>query len=249
MYDLVGRAALVTGGSRGIGRASALRLTDSGADVVIGYARDERAALGTVAEIERIGRRAIAWRADVTTAEAASELTGACLDAFGRLDILVNNAGITHNGGILETPFETWQQVIDTNLSGPFRLTQAALPLMIANGFGRIINISSVSGQTGTGGAIPYSASKAGLLGFTKAAAREFAHLGITVNAIAPGWVDTDMTRPFSQDVKDRGVAATPLGRFGNPEEIAAAVAFLASDEARFITGQVLAVNGGFFIP
>ncbi len=249
MFDLSGRGSLVTGGSRGIGRAAALLLAELGADVAIGYLSDDAAAADTKAAIERLGRRGLAHRADVASPAAAAELVDACLRAFGRLDILVNNAGITHNGSILETSMDTWQRVIDTNLSGPFALIKAALPAMIEHGFGRIINISSVSGQTGTSGAIPYSASKAGILGLTKATAREVALLGITANAIAPGWVDTDMTRPFAQEIKDRGAAATPVGRFGTSEEIAVAVAFLASDEARYVTGQVLAVNGGFFIP
>jgi 3-oxoacyl-[acyl-carrier protein] reductase len=249
MFDLSGRAALVTGGSRGIGRATALLLAELGADVAIGYLRDDAAAGETKTAIERFGPRGLACRADVSIPAAAAHLVGECLGAFGRLDILVNNAGITHNGSILETSFDTWQKVIDTNLAGPFVLMKVALPTMIARGFGRIINISSVSGQTGTGGAVPYSASKAGILGLTKAAAREVGPLGITVNAIAPGWVATDMTQPFAQETKDRGAAATPVGRFGTPEEIAVAVAFLASDEARYVTGQVLAVNGGFFIP
>jgi len=245
MIDLTGKSAVVTGGSRGIGRAIALRLAEQGADVAFSFKGNTEAAHSTQAEIAAFGRQALAIQADVAQPESADALIREALEFLGKVDILVNNAGITRDDLIMRMSFDAWREVIDTNLSGAFYATKAVTRPMLRARKGRIINITSVSGQAGQMGQANYSAAKAGLIGLTKATARELASRGITVNAVAPGFVVTELTQDLPQDLKDELIKRTPLGRFGETTEIASAVAFLASDEAAYITGQVLAVDGG----
>ena len=245
MIDLTGKSAVVTGGSRGIGRAIVLRLAAQGADVAFSFRGNAAAAEETAIAVRALGRQALPVQGDVSDPAAADALIKAALEAFGKVDILVNNAGITRDDLIMRMSIEAWQDVINTNLSGAFYAIKAVTrPMLKAKG-GRIINITSVSGQAGQTGQANYSAAKAGLIGLTKATARELASRGITCNAVAPGFVLTELTQDLAQPLQDEITSRTPLGRFGTPEEIANAVAFLASDDAAYITGQVLAVDGG----
>jgi 3-oxoacyl-[acyl-carrier protein] reductase len=245
MIDLAGKAAVVTGGSRGIGRAIALRLATQGADVAFSYRGNAAAAEDTAAAIRALGRQALPFQGDVTDPEAAEGLVKAAVASFGKVDILVNNAGITRDDLIMRMSLDAWRSVLETNLFGAFYAIKAvSRPMLKARG-GRIINISSVSGQAGQTGQANYSSAKAGLIGLTKATARELASRGITCNAVAPGFVLTELTQDLPEALQAEITARTPLGRFGTTEEIANAVAFLASDEAAYITGQVLAVDGG----
>jgi 3-oxoacyl-[acyl-carrier protein] reductase len=244
MIDLTGKAALVTGGSRGIGRAIAHRLATQGADIAFSYRGNEAAAKEAAAEIEALGRRAAAIQGDVSDPESAEAVVKAALDAYGKVDILVNNAGITRDDLIMRMSVEAFREVLETNLFGAFYMTKAVTrPMLKAKG-GRIVNITSVSGQAGQMGQANYSSAKAGLIGLTKATARELASRSITCNAVAPGFVLTELTSSLPEALQTELIARTPLGRFGTTEEIASAVAFLASDEAAYITGQVLAVDG-----
>jgi len=245
MIELHERVALVTGASRGIGRATAHVLARQGA-FVVAAARAENAA-ATVAEITAAGGRAEVLTLDVTEAGAIEAAVAGVLQRHGRIDILVSNAGITRDQLLLRMKRDDWDAVIATNLTATFTLTQAVLKPMLKQRRGRIIAISSVVGQTGNAGQTNYAASKAGLIGFCKSVAREVASRSITVNVVAPGLIDTEMTRGLTGDAQDDWSSRIPLGRLGTPEDVAAAVAFLASDEASYITGHVLAVNGGMY--
>jgi len=245
MIDLSGKSAVVTGGSRGIGKAIVLRLAEQGADICFSYVSNADAAAATVKEIESLGRKALSVQANVTDQEAAEALIKAALDTFGKVDILVNNAGITRDDLIMRMKPEDWRDVLETNLFGAFYTLKAVTRPMLRAKSGRIINITSVSGQAGQIGQANYSSAKAGLIGLTKAAARELGSRGITVNAVAPGFVLTELTQDLAPELQQMAIDRTPLGRFGTTEEMANAVAFLASDEAAYITGQVLAVDGG----
>jgi len=245
MIELSGKSAVVTGGSRGIGRAIVLRLAEQGADVAFSYRGNEAAAKETVAGVEALGRKALAVQADVSQPESADALIKAALDAFGKVDILVNNAGVTRDDLIMRMSLDDWRTVLETNLFGAFYCIKAVTRPMLKARRGRIVNITSVSGQAGQTGQANYSSAKAGLIGLTKATARELASRSITCNAVAPGFVLTELTKDLAQEWQDRITEQTPLGRFGAPEEIANAVVFLASDEAAYITGQVLGVDGG----
>ena len=245
MIDLSGKSAVITGGARGIGRAIALRFAAQGADVCFSYRGNAEAARATAEEIEAMGRKALAVQADVAAQDSAKELIDAAIGELGKIDILVNNAGITRDDLIMRMKPEDWTDVIDTNLSGAFWTIKAATRPMMKARRGRIINITSVSGQAGQIGQTNYSSAKAGLIGLTKATARELGSRNITCNAVAPGFVLTDLTGDLPEALLEEAKARTPLGRFTSLEDVSAAVAFLASDEAAFITGQVLAVDGG----
>ena len=245
MKRFEGRVALVTGASRGIGRAIALRLAAEGATVAAAARGANAQAVAD--EIAAAGGHAVAVPLDVTDAEAVVAAVGGLVAAHGRLDILVSNAGITRDQLMLRMKRADWDEVIATNLTAAFTLCQAAIRPMLKQRGGRIIAISSVVGQMGNAGQANYAASKAGLIGFCKSLAREVGSRNVTVNAVAPGFVETDMTKALAEGTQEQWTAQIPLGRLGTPADIASAVCFLASDEASYITGQVLAVNGGMY--
>ncbi len=246
--NLDGKTALVTGASRGIGRAVALVLAQAGANVVVNYVHNVQAGQAVADEVGRAGVRALLFKADVSRPDEAAGLVEAAVAEFGRLDILVNNAGITRDNLVLRMADTDWDAVLSVNLKGAFNTTRAALRHMLKARYGRIINISSIIGLRGNAGQANYAAAKAGLIGLTKSVAREVGSRNITVNAVAPGFILTEMTDKLPQDVRNRMIAEIPLGRFGTPEDVAALVAFLAGDSAAYITGQVIAVDGGMAI-
>lgn len=241
---LEGKVSLITGGGRGIGRAMGLKFAEEGSDIVIWDIEvDEAASLES--QIEKLGRRVTVMKMDVSEYSEVSEKIEEVLGTFGRVDVLVNNAGVTRDGLVLRMGEEDWDVVLNVNLKGAFNCTKAVAKSMVKQKWGRIINISSVIGVIGNKGQANYAASKAGLIGFTKAMAKELASRGITVNAIAPGLIQSGMTETLSQQVKDEYVKNIPLGRIGSPEDVADLALFLASDEASYITGQVINVDGG----
>jgi len=242
---LEGKVALVTGASRGIGRAIALELARQGCAVVVNYNAQAQAAGEVVAAIVASGGRATAVQADVSLTAEAQKLVEAALATYGTLDILVNNAGIARDALLLRMSEEDWDAVLDTNLKSAFNCVKAAQKTFLRKKAGRIINVGSVVGLRGNAGQANYAAAKAGLVGFTKALARELGSRGITVNLVAPGYIETDLTKSLPPEAVNAALAQTPLGRLGQPGDVAAAVAFLASDAASYITGQVLCVDGG----
>ncbi len=242
---LAGKIALVTGSSRGIGRATAKRLAQSGADIIINYRTNDSAAAEVKANIEEIGRRCIAIQADVSQEEEVGRLFADANEALGPISILINNAGTTRDKLILQMSLADFEYVVDTNLRSAFLCTKAALRSMIKARWGRIVNISSPAGLMGTAGQANYSASKAAIIALTISTAREMASRNITANAIAPGFIPTELTSILTEQQRKFMLDATPLGRFGTPEEIAAAINFLCSPEASYITGQILCVDGG----
>ena len=245
MERLTARVALVTGASRGIGAAVAKRLAAGGAVVAINYAGRADAAAEVVAAIESHGGTATAFQADVSDPAACAALVDDVVARFGRIDVLVNNAGITRDGLLVRMSDDDWRAVLDTNLSGAFYLSRAVGKLMMKQRSGSIINISSVVGVMGNAGQANYAAAKAGLIGLTKSVARELARRGVRANAVAPGFIATDMTDALPEAARDAVAASIAMARLGAPEDIAATVAFLASDDASYITGQVIAVDGG----
>lgn len=243
--DLTNKVAIVTGGAAGIGRSISLELAKRGVKVVLNYNRSEAAAESLVNEIQAFGGKAFAVQADISSYEDALKLVNQTIERFGTLNIVVNNAGITDDALILRMQEDQFDRVISTNLKGVWNVCKHAAKPLMKSGYGRIINISSVSGVMGNAGQSNYSASKAGVIGLTKALAREFSARGVTVNAIAPGFIETEMTKKLSAEVVDQWRGQIPLKRFGDAKEVAYAVAFLASDEAAYITGHTLEVDGG----
>lgn len=245
---LDGKYAIVTGASRGIGRATALTLAQAGASVMINYVSNDTAAEAVRDEITASGGRAAVYKADISVPDQATALINAALQEFGCIDILVNNAGITRDNLLMRMKEEDWDLVLNVNLKGAFNTTKAVLKPMLKARSGRIIAISSIIGLRGNPGQANYAAAKAGLIGFVKSVAREVGSRSITVNAVAPGFIDTEMTRGLNEAVKEKMLSEIPLGRFGQPEDVARLVSFLASDDAAYITGQVIPVDGGLAI-
>jgi len=248
MKDLQGKVCLITGGSRGIGRAVVQAMAEAGVDVAFTYCHSEEPALALAKEIEQKGVRCRAYKGDVASADQMQSVVKQVIADFGHISILVNNAGITRDKSFLKMTKEMWEEVIHVDLDGVFYTTQVVLQDMVQTGWGRIINISSIVGQTGNFGQTNYAAAKGAIISFTESLARELARKGITVNAVAPGFIETDMVKDMPEAALSQVKAMTPMGRLGKPEEIADAVVFLASPRSSYVTGQVLAVNGGMYM-
>ena len=246
--SLAGKTCLVTGGSRGIGRATVLALAEAGANVAINYQRSADAAAETCELAKKMGVDARIYKADVSREDEANPIIEQVLEDLGTVHVLVNNAGVTRDRSFLKMTKLMWDEVLGVNLNGPFNVTHALLPAMVDAGWGRIINVASIVGQTGNFGQANYAVTKGGIIAFTMTLAREVARKGITVNAVAPGFIETDMTKDVPASAIENVKAMTPLGRLGKPEEIAAAIEFLASPRAGYITGQVIPVNGGMYM-
>jgi 3-oxoacyl-[acyl-carrier protein] reductase len=245
---LKGKTAVVTGASRGIGRAIAIKLAKLGANLVLNYNKNLSSVEEVIKEIEALGAKAVAVQGDVSSFEEAEKIVKAAVSNFGTLDILVNNAGITKDGLLLRMKEEDFDRVISVNLKGAFNCIRHTAPIMLKQKSGRIINISSVVGISGNAGQVNYSAAKAGIIGVTKSTAKELASRGITVNAVAPGFIQTDMTDELSDKVKESITASIPLRKLGKPEDVANVVAFLAGEDAAYITGQVINIDGGMLM-
>lgn len=248
MMELKGKTALVTGASRGIGRAIALYLAELGAQVAVNYSSSEQRALEVVEAIKGKGGRAIAIKADVSNPQEVEAMFDRVLEEFGDLDILVNNAGITRDGLLIRMKQEDWDAVLDINLKGVYNCSKAAAKIMVRRRKGKIINISSVVGVAGNAGQANYAAAKAGVIGFSKAIARELAPRNIQVNVVAPGFIETDMTAALPETIRQEMLKQIPLGRYGDPMDVAYVVGFLASDKSQYITGQVIHVDGGMIM-
>lgn len=242
---LTGKIAVVTGAARGIGRAIALALAEEGAEVVINYHHSEEKSMAVKEEIEARGGKAAVMQCDVSDYESCEKFVSAVAEMYGHIDIWVNNAGITKDQLLMRMSEEAFDEVIETNLKGTFQCMRFVSRIMVKQRCGRIINLSSVVGIAGNAGQVNYAASKAGVIGMTKSAAKELAGRGITVNAVAPGFIETEMTSVLSEKVQEQAKNQIPLGHFGTPEDVANAVVFLASEQAKYITGQVLQVDGG----
>jgi 3-oxoacyl-[acyl-carrier protein] reductase len=246
--ELEGKVAIVTGGTRGIGRAIALDLAANGADVALNYRKSADLAVELAQTLQGMGRRALVVQADVSSFTDAQVMVEKVLDAFGRLDILVNNAGMNWDGVVWKMTEEQWDRVIEVDLKGTFNYTRAVTPLFREQGSGKIVNITSINGLRGKFGQTNYSAAKAGVIGFTKACARELGRYSVNVNAVAPGLIETEMVKEAPEQVREMALAEIVLGRLGRPEEVAWVVTFLCTEKARHITGQVIQVDGGQYI-
>lgn len=246
--NLLGKVALITGGSRGIGKEIALKFASLGADVIINYSRSDIKAKEVIAEIENMGRKGLIIQADVSKMEETIALIDKSLEKFNKIDILVNNAGITKDNLLMRMTEEEWNDVLNVNLTGTFNVTKSLIRKMIKQKGGSIINITSVVGVSGNAGQCNYSAAKAGIIGFTKSLAKEVGKKSIRVNAIAPGFIETDMTNKLSEEIKSEYTKKIPLNKLGKPEDIANMAVFLASDMSRYITGQIMIVDGGMTI-